>query len=549
VQFDYRYLGTSAVDNGPRDTNMGFVPDASREQPTFFRGELAQKIPFREGISALHDVVVSDMRFKPKDRTEYMAWLANQEHLDWQAIATSRQGVRDKIDVLRAELTDLQARARVRKAEYERAKRQYFNYLYRVSMDAWFVLDPVITVHPDQVFFECFSQDESSYGCLAAKQDVFKNVGDFSCGTTNIDYSQALYDEFQKIREYKTTRLEVDPAGFNVQTTGEDDFREVKIDLPDTWVRGFLQVSSAATFPARTIELHPLDMYNFCTFLRRFKEKHGPRSMRYHLKPGAPIKVSFDPWNHTIECPRSIYKGDTEEVIRIWGRRRIHILERLIPVARKFTLHLLGRGMPSFYVVDLGDLVFTLGLSGWTSNDWSKAGNFDLLAPRMKVDEFTKRRVFDGLKKHWLASPDQLASELGLDRAVVLGALGAYTQAGRVIYDLDAHVYRARELSRDPLPADKLRFSNDREQAAAKFIDDNKVKVDNVSVADGMKKIEGTVQGARSTWKTWMAIDGDQRMRKAECSCTYYHKNRLFKGPCEHMLAVRLMHGRQGGAL
>ena len=167
----------------------------------------------------------------------------------------------------------------------------------------------------------------------------------------------------------------------------------------------------------------------------------------------------------------------------------------------------------------------------------------------MKVDEFTKRRVFDGLKKHWLASPDQLASELGLDRAVVLGALGAYTQAGRVIYDLDAHVYRARELSRDPLPADKLRFSNDREQAAAKFIDDNKVKVDNVSVADGMKKIEGTVQGARSTWKTWMAIDGDQRMRKAECSCTYYHKNRLFKGPCEHMLAVRLMHGRQGGAL
>ena len=132
------------------------------------------------------------------------------------------------------------------------------------------------------------------------------------------------------------------------------------------------------------------------------------------------------------------------------------ILERLISVAKKFTIHLLGTGLPSFYIADLGDLNFTLGLSGWTANDWSKAGNFDLLAPRADVDNDTKQKVFAGLKKNWFATPEELAKSLNLDRSVVLGALSAYTQAGRAIYDLDKGVYRVRELSRDPLPFEQI---------------------------------------------------------------------------------------------
>ena len=111
------------------------------------------------------------------------------------------------------------------------------------------LFDPVITVHPDEVFFECFSHDESSYGRLGAGYEVFEDIGEFACGTTNIDYSAALYDEFQKIRTYKETRFEIDPSGFDVRTTGEAEYREVKIDLPDSWVRGFLQVSSAMCCP------------------------------------------------------------------------------------------------------------------------------------------------------------------------------------------------------------------------------------------------------------------------------------------------------------
>jgi len=476
MEFQYAYKGSSAVDNRADRTDLSFSPDTKRE-PTYFQGELRKGIAFREAISALHDVVVSDLRFKPKDKTAYKEWAAKQELVDWGEVARQRAGVAEQIKQLSSDLQALDKRSRERMAPFYKARQRYFDYLYQKDRDAWFVLDPVITVHPDEIFFECFSQDESSYGRLGASYEVFQNIGTFACGTTNIDYSAALYDEFQKIRSYKTTKFGVDPSGFDVQTTGEQDFKEVKIDLPDTWVRGFLQVNSAMGLPATSFELHPMDVHNFCFILRRRREKKGPRSMRYILDPGRPVRVVFEPWNVEVVCARSIYNGTTAHEIRVWGRRRILILERLIPVAKRFTVHLLGQGLPSFYVADLGDMSFTLGLSGWTANDWATAGNFDLMAPRAEVDGFTKRRVFEGLKANWLDTPDGLAQRLNLPRAAVLGALGAWTQAGRAIFDLNKGVYRARELSREPLPMDKLRFANPREEAATKLVSASAVSV------------------------------------------------------------------------
>jgi hypothetical protein len=421
--------------------------------------------------------------------------------------------------------------------------RRYFDYLYQKDRDAWFVLDPVITVHPDEVFFECFSQDESSYGRLGASYEVFKNVGDFACGTTNVDYSAALYDEFQKIRTYKSTIFEVDPSGFGVQTAGSVDYKEVKIDLPDTWVRGFLQVNSAMSLPAVSFDLHPMDIYNLCFVLRRRKEKHGPRSMKYILKPGEPVRVIFEPWNLEIVCDQSFYQGNKPEEIRVWGRRRLLILERLIPVARKFTVHLLGTGLPSFYVADLNDLSFTLGLSGWTANDWAKAGNFDLMAPRASVDDWTKQKVFAALQENWLEFPDDLAKRLKLDRSIVLGALSAYTQAGRAIYDLNKQVYRVRELTQSPLPIDRLRFTNDRESAASEFLTQKAVKVDSSSIdTGGTLHLAGTVKTRHQTYTPIVEIDRDERLVVANCTCNWHQQNKLFKGPCEHILALRMQY-------
>jgi hypothetical protein len=543
--FEYAYGGSSSAVNNASATALSFSPDL-RRQPTYFRGELAAGLAFREGISALHDVVISDQRFKPKDRTKYLEWYEKQQWIDAASVARQSAATVQRIESLRAELTQLERASHDRMRPFLAARQRYFNYLYEKDRDAWFVLDPVITVHPDQLFFECFSQDESSYGCLSVDHDGFRNVGEFSCGTTNIDYSAGLYGEFQKIRSYKTTRFEVDPSGFSVATQNEETYREVKIDLPDSWVRGFLQVNAAMCLDAVGFDLTPMDIHNICFILRRRKEKKGPRSMRFLLKPGEPVRILFEPWNTELVCARSLFRGDTEQEIRIWGRRRLHILERLIPVARRFRVHLLGSGMPSFFVAELDGMAFTLGLSGWTANDWSRAGNFDLMAPRAAVDYVTKQTVFGRLQQCCLATPDELASSLMLDRTVVLGALSAYAQAGRVIYDMNRKVYRLRELSREPLPVEALRFSNPREESAAAFVRDGRVRIGNASSEPGGKHLlSGTVQDGKRTFEPTMTIDGDERLVEAACGCNFYQQNRLRKGPCEHVLALRMAHGRK----
>lgn len=542
--FDHTYRGNSGVSDSARATELSFVPDAGRE-PTFFTGELRRKLEFREAVSALHDVVVSDLRFRPKDRTAYKEWAAEREAADLAAAVAEREGIAGKIGKLQEELDELRKRRSARWQPFYDARGRYYDFLYKKFRDLWFVLDPVITVHPDEIFFECFSEDESSYGRLGAGYDVFENIGEFACGTTNIDYSAGLYDEFQKIRSYKRTRFEIDPSGFETETDGGAAFREVKIDVPDSWVRGFLQVSSAMSLPAVSFDLHPLDIHNICFILRRRKEKTGPRSMRYILEPGAPVRILFEPWNTELTCARSRYEGEESHEIRVWGRRRLLILERLIAVAQRFTVHLLGTGLPSFYIADLGELNFTLGLSGWTANDWSRAGNFDLLAPRAEVDRETRQKVFEGLRGEWFAEPSALAAQLGLDRSVVLGALAAWTQAGRAVYDLNRGVYRVRELSREPLPLESLRFASEREKEAAGYVLKGDVVIERREQGrDGALELTGTVDERGREHEVRLTIDADERLADAQCECNFFAMNRLTKGPCAHILAVRLRNAR-----
>ena len=538
--FDYKYNGSTSVNNSANGTAMNFVPDTLRE-PTFFVGKLNKKIAFREAISSLHDVVVSDLRFKPKDKTEYKAWAAEQEKLWLSEFIANYEidKVKARIDELKQDLKVVYDEKSRVMGPFNQAKRKYFDYLYQNDKEAWYVLDPVITVHPDEVFFECFSQDESSYGKLSCNYNVFTEINEFKCGTTNIDYSAELYGEFQKIRGYKDTQFTIDPSGFEAQTTNEAVYKEVKIDLPDSWVRGFLQVSSAMTLPATVFDLHPMDIFSLCQFMRRFREKEGPRALRFILEPGKPVKLVFEPWYETLVFHRSIYTGNESKTIRIWGRRRLFILERLIPIAKNFKVFLLGSGLPSFFLADLGDMTFTLGLSGWTTNDWSHAGHFDLMAPRGNVDLLTQQKVFSALKEKWFNTSDNLAAALNLDPSVVSSSLTAYTQAGRVIYDLKQGVYRVRELTQEPLDTKTLRFGSEQEKKANDIVDSGKISV-TTQIENERLNIKGKIQLGNVNLKTLAVIDKDQRLVDGACQCSFFASNGLKKGPCEHILATRI---------
>lgn len=544
MKFRYRYYGQSQIQDTAHSTSMQFAPDTLRA-PVYFDGILqpSAALHFREAISSLHDVVVSDLKTRPKDRSAYQQWLQeNQQSMLNQYMARS-ENLRAESAGIQKELTQLQQQKGLLLKPFYAARQQYFNDLYRQNRDMWLVLDPVITVHPDQILFECFSRDEASYASLSCSHNVFGQHGDMACGTTNIDYSDALYTEFQKIRDYKQTRFGIQQAGFSVTSGQDEQWQEPEIDLPDSWIRGFLQVSTAMSLPAVQLQLHPMDIHGICLALRRRKEKNGPRSLRFILQPGKPVEVLIEPWNQRLQFARSVFQGDAAQEIRIWGRRRLLTLERLIPVAQSFTVHLLGTGMPSFWVANMPDMAFTLGLSGWTANDWSSGSQLALMAPRTGYGSATMQAVTQALNTQWQLPVAGFSQQHGLPSGEVAAATEALIQSGRAVYDLQKRTVRWRDLVREPLQMDSLRFQSEQEALASQLMSAGLVK--DAGQEGSGEHVLWRARVAESTRNPsrWLPVsltmDADLRIRDAQCGCDYFFRHQLRRGPCEHILALR----------
>ena len=174
------------------------------------------------------------------------------------------------------------------------------------SNDTWvtqgelmsWILDPVITVHPDRIFFEAFSQDQSVYAMVIANPEMFATEGEIVTGTTNVDFTAWLWGALNELRSSRETWLRVGAQGFEVKTKGAGGRFEQKVDLPDNWVRGFLQVSGAMAMPGTRITVKPADLLAAIRFLRYTKAKVSPRALRYEFTPGEDAQIVLEPWEH-----------------------------------------------------------------------------------------------------------------------------------------------------------------------------------------------------------------------------------------------------------
>ncbi|THJ30670.1 SWIM zinc finger family protein [Lampropedia aestuarii] len=549
MQFQYQYYGATEVSDTAAAQSFSFAPDLLRP-PVRFDGTLKQDgmgfLQVREALSALHSVVVSDMRTRGRDTSAYRQWLEEHEPQLLARFMADTGQLQQRTEEVSTELQALRAKKAQLLGPFYKAQRQYFDWLYQHNRDLWFVLDPVITVHPDRLLFEAFSQDESSYCAVSIQHEAFDHAGERVCGTTNIDYSASLYEEFQKIRNYKRTRLQLDPAGFDVTVGDDPGLREEKIEVPDSWLRGFLQVSSAMALPATVVELHPMDLFNVCAQLRSQREKHGPRSLRFEFPAGAAPQLVFEPWEKRLQTKRArvVDNGTRAPAsIRIWGRRRLLTLERLIAQANSVRVHLLGSGMPSFWVVQMGQVTVTLGLSGWSANDWSSSARFHLLAPQARVSDAEAQAVAAALQSCWQASAADLAASTGLSQPQVHAAMSRWLHAGRAIYDLASTRYAWRELLREPLTAAQWQAPVSQEEAAAlELLRKQQVAVSQLEFAQGQIRIAGRI--AQPDGKRWfepqLQLTADEQVSSASCNCNCFQQHRLSRGPCEHILALRL---------
>ncbi len=542
MQMSFAYRGRSVLSQWSGGVAISLAPNLRRDRVSFV-GTLRSPLRFREAISALHDVVISDLRFKPKDKSAYEAYKAEERKREEALRRAAMQTARQEIYARQPEpiSADFEKKFEHLRSTYWDARQKYANWLYANDPEVWRKLmpcDPVITVAPDVLFFECFSADESSYGCLTVDRGAFSAEKDVALGTTNVDYSWALYEQFQKLRSYRETRFTVDPAGFEVKTEQMENYREEKIDLPQSWLRGFMQLQAAMSLPMRRVPVSREGLYNVLAWLKRHKARKSPRAIRFELEPGKPVVLVLEPWEARIVLHNTPYPGSKAEIIRTWGRDRLRVLARLLPLMESGDVYLLGNGLPSFWCIRMGEMRLTLGLSGWTANDWTGGSALDQLAPPAEPSNELLGDIAAPFKENPALKFEQIRQRTGAAAPYVAVGLNRLARMGQLIHDLPGGVYRWRQIMPVVVALDKLGPESPETLGARDITARRLVTITREDRSpSGLRILAGKV--ADRTKEVELVLDLDGRMLRGKCSCSHHFQFGLRKGPCRHLQALR----------
>lgn len=505
---ELRYSTASEVSATGETSRIRIALEAKRKT-VGVRGRIRDAELLRDAILTCAAIKESDLRYKGKDRTAYLAYLMKQGKKATAAIWA--------------------------------AQKSFLEGAYADEAPKPRGLDPVLTVDPDEVSIEVFSKDESAYARLGLANELFEDR-EAAHGTTLADLSPALVEQIERVRTYQPTYLE---AGTELKGTALDR----AVELPGSWLRGFLQVQSAASLPGSVCELAPVDLYNIMFVLRMRKAKKAPRALRFELVPGARPRIVIEPWEYVLESHGPVFAGKTPRVVRTYGRQRLLALARALPHVRNVRLHLLGAGLPSFWTLDMGLARLTIAMTSWSESSWAGATSFDALMPKEGdatiVDEIVKT-----LQERGPLALADLATAVGKSPQDSRSALQRACLQGRVLFDLDRQKYRPRQLMAVPVDERSIRYGSPREALAHRLLDegDAKIKITKIHVVHGEgTEIWGEIddKGARRSFAPRFTIDVEGQVRDAWCNCPTYMRSALREGPCEHMLALRVHHVRK----
>ncbi|MFJ5921769.1 SWIM zinc finger family protein [Kitasatospora sp. NPDC092948] len=370
-------------------------------------------------------------------------------------------------------------------------------------------LDPVVTADGDRLRFESFS----GCGGVHARLDLLPDGLDGAAtghGTTNIDIGGPLREALRLRAPDDRLTLAVGADDIEVGL-GADTLIERKVPLPTRWLKGFAETQIlTARFDLRA-ELPAAEAVRFLRTL----PATGRSTVRWVLPAGRTLRPTSRPGPGASCLP---------------GPERLAALR---PLLRHVTgLRIYGPpGTPTGPTSSAWELALpggriTLTLSPDAARGFSgEGGLLDLLAgPLAATDAGTLAALLDGEARTDSAGLTDLAADSGLPADRIRAALAHLATAGRIGYDLAdaAHFHR-----RLPYTAGRVEDTNPRLRAARELLAAGAVgpvtgDLRVVTVGDHAHHVRVDANGP------------------AGCTCRWWARHRGDRGPCSHVLAVRM---------
>lgn len=569
---------------------LGFSLATDLNRPGVFLSATVQdSISFARSMLTLHKVVNSNMITPKKDYSKYQKWVHGEylkelgkeiKKRDLQGLIRKEAYLQKQIASYKRDLARLLKESKNLNVDFNQSQSKFWKWLYSQDHEAWVVLDPVISVQEDGVIFEAFSMDESTYGRVTLPKEELILNEEMQRGTTNIDFSKSLAEEFDRVRSYRPLELNVGFKEANFSTNISSTI-EKKIDLPESWINGFLEVQSASSMNKTSVHFSPSTISDLISVIERKKDNVSPKSIKFFLEPGKKPIIDIEPWGIKIKEHQHVFNGNQTKEIRIWGRKRLKILKELLPQATELRVDLLGTGLPSFWCIRTNNINLDLGLSGWSANDWSSQAKFALLSNIHHVSEADIQKVANALFQSNGLEIKHIVDKTNLDSLNVTHALTKLCSRGQAMYDFHKDIYRWRELfpldmvSKEQIEPkifkDALKIiqsgqltitnqtnelfgkkyiaevTNESAQAEQKETNENKPNVISIGTVKAAEYVNTTtdflqnkVEQVKSPKKHTLeiALDSNNDVHSMNCSCIEYQKTHLKKGPCVHIIAL-----------
>src|SRR5437763_17100823 len=130
MNFTGAYKGRSGVSQANGSMALSFAPNLRRDRVSF-ASELRDPLRFREAVSALHAVVVSDLKFKPKDRSAYQAYLKRVQEREQAIRQVAHKAAKEQLLSIEPEPIPpgLETRFQSLREQYWGARVRYAAYL------------------------------------------------------------------------------------------------------------------------------------------------------------------------------------------------------------------------------------------------------------------------------------------------------------------------------------------------------------------------------------------------------------------------------------
>ncbi|BCY07867.1 SWIM zinc finger family protein [Actinoplanes sp. L3-i22] len=378
----------------------------------------------------------------------------------------------------------------------EVARTRYFRPLPPAS------LDPVVTAGSDRLRFESFS------GCCGvyARLDVLPGGLDgeiVAHGTTNVDVNLPLQRALTRVGRSDPMHVAVGPDDLTV-TTFDGPLVERKVPLPSRWLRGFAE---AQVLTARFDPRAEIGVADARALFNRLPATD--KSVLWAIPAGRSLRFTSRPAPGAVCLPGAGRLAALKPFLRYATGLRVYgpaVAAGSQPVASTWELN-----MPT--------LRLSLTLSPEPYRGFSGEG---AVLESLATDEVADDADLVSALLSWdpTIDVDSLATASGLDSARVRDALTQLGTAGRVGYDVAEAGYFHRTL---PYTADAVEKMNPRLAGARALITAGGVTVgEDVSV----------VASGDETYHV--------RHESQSCTCPWWAKHRGGRGPCKHVLAVRM---------